>query len=202
MAANLGCLQSAPVNDLVVNGELTALIVDDENPDAATAVVEGILETAEEAALVKDRQALLDVTSLGHGDDAAVVTDVEDAVLLEDWAKHVLDDHRRRWVGDEGRLLVELLGEEVNTEVAVLASLGGGGNSDDLARAALEDQKVANADVVAWDGDGVRESATLSVADRLATWGRHGDLAVLNDNVVLAVGTVVVMVVLSAVNGV
>jgi hypothetical protein len=50
---------------------------------------------------------------------------------------------------------MELLGEEVNTEVTVLASLRGGGDADDLARAALEDQEIANADVVAGDGDGV-----------------------------------------------
>lgn len=49
---------------------------------------------------------------------------------------------------------MELFGEQVNTEVTVLASLGRGGNADDLARASLEHQEIANADVVAWDGDG------------------------------------------------
>tara|TARA_R110002003_G_scaffold251_8_gene17810 strand:+ start:2846 stop:3040 length:195 start_codon:yes stop_codon:yes gene_type:complete len=53
---------------------------------------------------------------------------------------------------------MKLLGEQVNTEVAVLASLGGGGDADDLARAALEDQEIANADVVAGDGNGVGRS--------------------------------------------
>lgn len=48
-----------------------------------------------------------------------------------------------------------MLGEEVDTEVSVLASGRGGGNADDLARAALQDQEVAEADVVAGDGDGV-----------------------------------------------
>lgn len=50
---------------------------------------------------------------------------------------------------------MQLLGKQVNTKIAVLAGLGGGGDADDLARAALEDQKIANADVVAGDGDGV-----------------------------------------------
>lgn len=50
---------------------------------------------------------------------------------------------------------MQLLGEEVDTEVSVLASGRGGGNADDLARAALQDQEVAEADVVAGDGDGV-----------------------------------------------
>lgn len=50
---------------------------------------------------------------------------------------------------------MELLGEEVNTEVTVLAGLGRGGNTDDLARTTLKDQEIANADVMARDGDGV-----------------------------------------------
>jgi hypothetical protein len=143
------------VDNLVVNSHLLTIIVDDEDADAATAVVEGVGETLEKVALVKDREALLDIARLGHGDDAAILADVENTVLLEDRTKHVLDDDGRARVGDEAGLLMELLGEEVNTEVTVLAGLGRGGDADDLARAALEDQEIANADVVAGDGDGV-----------------------------------------------
>ncbi len=50
---------------------------------------------------------------------------------------------------------MELLGEQVNTEKAVLAGSLGGANLDDLAWAALEHHNVALADVVGWDGDGV-----------------------------------------------
>jgi hypothetical protein len=99
-------LQAAAVDDLVVNSHLAALIVNDKDADAATAVVEALGKTSEEAGLVKDRKALLDVTSLGHGDNGTVITDVEDTVLLEDRAEHVLDDDRRTGVADEGRLLV------------------------------------------------------------------------------------------------
>jgi hypothetical protein len=134
------------VDNLVVNSHLLTIIVDDEDADAATAVVEGVGETLEKVALVKDREALLDIARLGHGDDAAILADVENTVLLEDRTKHVLDDDGRARVGDEAGLLMELLGEEVNTEVTVLAGLGRGGDADDLARAALE---------VAGDGDGV-----------------------------------------------
>jgi hypothetical protein len=49
---------------------------------------------------------------------------------------------------------MKLLGEQVNTEVTVLTSLGGSCDADDLARASLKHQEIANADVVAWDGDG------------------------------------------------
>lgn len=58
---------------------------------------------------------------------------------------------------------MELLGEEVNTEVTVLTSLGGGGDADDLARASLKDQEITNADVVAGDSDSVGGS---HLADR------------------------------------
>ena len=161
-------LQSASVDDLVVDGELTALVADDKDTDAATTVVEGIDQAVEEVALVEDRKALLDITSLGHGDNATVLADVKNTVLLEDRTKHVLDNDGRGRVGDEAGLLMELLGEEVNTEVAVLASLGGGGDADDLARAALKDQEIANADVVAGDGDSVGRSHLAGGGDGLA----------------------------------
>jgi hypothetical protein len=193
-------LQTAAVDDLEVNGELAATIVDDEDTDAATTVVKGLGQADEQAALVKDRETLLDVTALGHGDNGTVITDVQDAVLLEDGADHVLDVDGRAGVAGEGGLLVQLLGEEVNTEVAVLAGLGRGGDADDLARATLEDQQVTNADVVARDGDGGGSDGA-----RAGSWSRHGDFAFFNDDVFLAlgaVGVVVVMVVRLAFKGV
>jgi hypothetical protein len=143
------------VDDLVVDSHLETIVVDDEDADTAPAVVERLGQAVEEGALVEDREALLDIAGLGHGNNAAILADVENAVLLEDRAEHVLDDDGRGRVGDEAGLLMKLLGEEVHTKVAVLASLGRRGDADDLARAALEDQEIANADVVARDGDGV-----------------------------------------------
>jgi len=143
------------MNDLVVDNELTAVVRENEHTYASTTVVERGRETSVQFTLVEDWQSLLDITGLGHGDDAAVIADVEDTVLLEDGAQHVLDDDRRSRVGDEGGLLVQHLGEQVNTKVAVLAGLGARRDADDLARTTLEDQKVADADVVAGDGDGV-----------------------------------------------
>lgn len=46
-----------------------------------------------------------------------------------------------------------MAGEQVDTEVAVLASLGGDGDTDHLAGATLKDQDVTNADEVAGDRD-------------------------------------------------
>jgi hypothetical protein len=50
---------------------------------------------------------------------------------------------------------MQLLGEEVNTQVSVLAGGGRGGDADDLARTALKHQEIAHADMVGRDGDGI-----------------------------------------------
>lgn len=143
------------MDDLEVDDKLTTTVVDDEGTDGATAVGEGITDALEQAALGDDRQALLDITGLGHGNDLAVITEVEDAVGLVDGAKHGLNNHRGRGVGDEAGLFLQLAGEQVDTEVAVLASLGGDGDTDHLAGTALQDEDVTDADEVAGDGDGL-----------------------------------------------
>jgi hypothetical protein len=200
------------VDDLVVDSHLTTIIADDEDANAATAVVEALSEAAEEVGLVNDREALLDITSLGHGDDVAVITDVKNTVLLEDRAEHVLDNNRGAGVADEGRLLVQLLGEEVNTEVTVLASLSRGGDADDLARTALQDQQVANPDVVARDGNGVGNhgagsGAALSGVLGLLTGSGGGYFAVTDNDIFFdtfggVLVLVVMVVVVTAVDGV
>jgi len=183
------------VHDLVIDRELPTLIIDDEDTHAATAVVERIGEAVKEGALIQHRQPLLDVARLRHGDDAAVVADVEHAVLLEHRAEHVLHDDGRGRVADEAALLVQLLGEEVDAEVAVLARLGRGGDADDLARAALQDEQVADADVVAGDGDGVGDAgATRRVAGR-----GHAHFALLDDDVFFTRGGAFVVVLVTLV---
>ena len=148
-------LQTRAVNDLEVDNELTATVVDDKGTDGATAVGKGITDALEQVALGDDGQTLLDIAGLGHGDELAVVTEVEDAVGLVNGAQHGLDNDGGRGVGDEAGLLLQLAGEQVHTEVAVLAGLGRHGDPDDLAGTALQDQDVANADEVAGDGDGL-----------------------------------------------
>jgi hypothetical protein len=149
------------VNDLDVNDELIAVVAKNQDADAAAVLLEGSVQTGVEAGLVNDGKAGPNITGLSHGSDGAVL-DVENAVLLEDRAKHGLDNDAGSGVGDEGGLLMELLGEQVNTEVAVLAGGGGGGDADDLAGTALEHQDITHADVVARDGDGVGRAAALA----------------------------------------
>lgn len=71
--------------------------------------------------------------------------------MLEDRAEHGLHNNARGRVGHKRALLVQLLGEEVDAEIAVLARGGAGRDLDDLAGTALQHQDVAKADVVARD---------------------------------------------------
>ena len=75
--------------------------------------------------------------------------------MLEDGSEHGLNDNGRAWVRDERRLLMQLLGEEVDSQVAVLTGSRRGADTDDLARTTLQDQEVTETDVVRRDGDGV-----------------------------------------------
>jgi len=142
------------MNRLHVNSQLTAMVGDDQDPDAAAAGFKGFGKTGPEIGLVDDGEGLLDVAGFGHCDDRAILQ-IQNAVLLEDRTKHSLDNNTRAWVRDERGLLMQLLGEEVNTQVAVLAGCRRGSDADNLARTALEDQEVAETDVVAGNGDGV-----------------------------------------------
>lgn len=81
------------------------------------------------------------------------VLEVKDTVLLQNGSTHGLDNDAGGGVVEGRGLLVELLGEEVDSQVAVLASGGGGGDADDLAGVALKEEDVADPDMVAWDGD-------------------------------------------------
>jgi hypothetical protein len=109
---------------------------------------------------------LLDVATLGHGNNVTVIADVKNTVLLEHGSVHLLNHHRGGWVGDEGRLFLQLLGEEINTEVTVLTSLRRGGDTDDLAGATLEIQQITNADVVTGDRDGTAGTGAASGTTR------------------------------------
>jgi hypothetical protein len=143
------------MGNLVVDGELLSVVGDDEDTDRSGSTTESLLELGEELALVDDLEALLDLSRLGHGDESTVIADVDETVLLEDWAEEGVEDNGWRWVRDNAWLFVQLLGEEINTEVTMLSGLSGSGDANDLAWAVLEDDKVTNADVVAWDGEGV-----------------------------------------------
>lgn len=114
--------------------------------------------------------------------------EVENTVLLEDRAQHGLDDDAGAGVGDEGGLFMQLLGEEVDTQVSVLAGGRRGGDADDLARAALENQEVSNADVVGGDGDSVGRAARNGAARcNLRASTTNGDVNLLP--VVVVMGT-------------
>jgi hypothetical protein len=137
--------------------------------------------------------------------------------LTEDRPQHALHIHARLRISVERRLLLKFLGEEIDAQEAVLARVVGQADLDDLARPALEDDQVADADEVAGDGDCV-EARHLAggwvgwagrVADLLAvtvadtTRARDFDVdffaALVDYDVVTVVTVVVVMVVVVAV---
>jgi hypothetical protein len=108
------------MEDLQVHGKLTAMVIDDENANAATARLESLGQAGPKIRLINDGNGLLDITGLGHSHDSAFL-EIEDTILLEDWAKHSLNNNTWARVGDEGRLFMQLLGEEVHSQVSVLA---------------------------------------------------------------------------------
>ena len=130
-------LQSASMDDLVVDHQLPSTIIDHQCADRSFAVGEGTLNLAIQTTLVNDLQALLHIASLGHADNATIISHVKNAILLVDWAEHALNDNRWLRIGDETALLLELTSEEIDTKISVLAGLGRCADADDLAGTAL-----------------------------------------------------------------
>jgi hypothetical protein len=157
---------------LHVDDQLTAMVCDDEDTNAATTALEGFGKTGPQVGLVDDGNVLLDITSLGHGNDNTIL-EIENTILLEDGAEHGLDNNARAGVGNEWRLLMQLLGEEINTQVSVLACGRRGGDTDDLAWTTLEDQEIAETDVMAGDSDGVGGVGGLSGGGGGASTARY-----------------------------
>lgn len=187
------------MDDLVVNNELTATVVNNQSADGATALEEGVLDALVKVALRNHGDTALDVARLSESDNGTLLN-VKDAVCLVDRAEHGLDHHRGLRVGDEARLLVELASEEVNTSVAALVSHGGAGDADDLARTALEDKNVADADKVGRDRNrlggssssaaGLDDANILLDAVTVTNWAPF-----VSDNYFFAVVVMVIMVV-------
>jgi len=99
---------------LHVNSKLTAMVGDDLDPNAATTGLKGFRETGPEVGLVNDGEGLLNIASLGHCNNSAILQ-IKNTVLLENGTEHCLDNDTWAWVRDERGLLMQLLGEEVNT---------------------------------------------------------------------------------------
>ena len=96
-----GPLQPRPMNDLVVNNQLSSTIIDDQCSGTASSISKRVLDPIEQTIVINDRQALLHISSLSHADNAAVITDVQDAVLFEHRTQHALHIHAWRGVGVE-----------------------------------------------------------------------------------------------------
>jgi hypothetical protein len=162
------------VDDLVVNDQLSATVVDDQRSHAASAVCKSCLDLAVEPTLIDDPQALLDIASLGHADNQAIRAHVKNAVLFVDRTDHALNVDAWLRIAHEGALFLQLTSEEINPQVSVLASLWRRGDAYNLAGAALEDDEIADADELARDRDGVgRQATAIDEADLLADTISH-----------------------------
>jgi hypothetical protein len=163
------------MDNLVVNHQLTATIIDDQCPNTSSAICEGCINLAIKATLINDSQALLDIASLGHADDQTIPAHVEDAILLVDWAEHALYIDAGLRVAHEGALFLKLAGEEIHAQVSVLTSLWRGSDADDLARTPLKDYEITDADELARDCDGAgwEAAARLDEADLLTDAFSH-----------------------------
>ena len=89
---NANLLQSASMDDLVVHNQLVTTIVDHQCPHASPPISKSTLNLAVQSTLVDNWQTLLDITTLSHADNAAIISHVQDAILLVDWAEHALNN--------------------------------------------------------------------------------------------------------------
>ncbi len=175
------------MDNLHVNSELAATIVEDEDADAAAAGLERIVKARPQVGLVNDGKALLNISRLSHGDNVTILH-VEDAILLEYGTQHCLHNNARGGIRDKRRLLVQLPAKQINSEVTVLPRRRRGGDADDLAGPSLEHHKVANANVVARNGNSVGEVrfALTAARTRRTCRCRRGAIMDLHVNVLVA----------------
>jgi len=141
------------VDSLEVNDELLRTVADDKDTNGTGAAAKGIVDLLGEVALSNDGNTSLQLTGLSLEVERNVLTSLDDLVLLEGWGQHGVEDDRWRWVADNAVLLDELVGEEVHTEISVLASGSRGGDTNDLGWSLLEDHQITDAEKVAWDGE-------------------------------------------------
>ena len=86
---------------------------------------------------------------------------------------------------------MKLLGEEIHSEIAMLAGLSRGRDTNDLARTALKDQQITDANVMARDGDCVWASTAIDEANSLTDSFAYTRWTILGNGNLL---TVVMMV--------
>jgi hypothetical protein len=165
------------MNDLVVDRKLASLVTHNLNTNAAAAIAKGFGQLVKHAFSFNHRQPLSDIPRFGHGNHSSIITYVKDTVLLEDRPKHSLYDDAWSRGRYKAGLLMELLGEDVDTKIVQLTGVSRGRDADDLADMSLQDQEIAITDVVARDTDGVGGTISPGGTGTLAGhWGRSGGL--------------------------
>lgn len=79
---------------LEVDSQLLSVITDNQAPNGTRAFSKSFLHLVNEITLVNNLQSLLDFTSLGHANKPAIITDINEPVLLEDWTQKGMENNR------------------------------------------------------------------------------------------------------------
>jgi len=158
------------MDSLEVNNEFLGTVADDKDTDGTRAVAKSIVDLLDEVTLGDDGNTSLQLTGVSLEVKRNVLTSLDDLVLLEGWGQHGVENDRWRWVADNAILLDELVGEQVNAEISVLAGGGRGGDADNLGWSLLEDHQVTNTEKVAWNGEVCLDGRSGG----LSWWGTEG----------------------------
>ena len=94
------------MDDLVVDHELPPSIVDDQSPNTAPPLRKRAINLAIQAPLIHNSKTLLDIPTLSHTDQSAIITHIQDTILLEHRTQHTLHHDRVPGVTDKGALLM------------------------------------------------------------------------------------------------
>lgn len=76
-----------------VNGQLLSMIIDNKYSDRARSFSESFSDLIVKVALVDDTEALFDFARLSHADQSAIISDVNESVLLEDRSQKGVKDY-------------------------------------------------------------------------------------------------------------
>jgi len=104
-------LKSGTVHQLKVDSQFIRTITKDQDANTSTTISKGVIQSSPQASLVSNAKGLLNITILSHGDDATILADVKETILLEYWTLHRLQQDRRGRVRDYAGILMKLLGE-------------------------------------------------------------------------------------------
>jgi len=83
-------LKSGTVHQFKVNSQFIRTITENQDANTSATISKGVIQSSPQASLVGNAKGLLNITILGHGDDATILADIKETILLEDRTLHRL----------------------------------------------------------------------------------------------------------------